>query len=617
MVRFDTAMLYLPAESRSINLQSPPGEILRMFFNRHHVPREQHADAMAGHARRTGMLFIAVVLIPGCILGGLALHTLSKERVLVEKRITTTLSTECTTVAASVRQCFAACRLELDTLYTEQIAADSALAPPVAPLISVPFLLSAKRSIIYPVLSSRTSEADLAFIKYNREFFQDQKTLIQTVRTPVKSTAKTTGPKPSLKAAPAKTASEVTAEYYVFTRFSIDTMESYRFSQCIEGKSSGIIPRVIDDDVLLLYWKRAPANRIAGCMLSENELRRRIAMLLGDEVNDTRTITILDHHRSPMTALPKGDSTAEPFVNIDISDIIPRWSVAAYLPDPRFIIEQSIFNSLVIGILITLLLIALAVGGFLVFRSIDAEMRLARQQTTFVANVSHELKTPLTSIRLFAELMKDGRQKDPEKQRQYLGIMVAETERLTRLINNVLDFSRTYKNSEKKIYTMHRLDMVDLCRTVIDAQRVRLEYGRFTVLFSPAVGTAAVNGDNEALQQALLNLIANSEKYSVDEKRIELSVMVENGSCVIDVSDNGIGINAKHIPYIFDEFYRADMSLSAPVQGTGLGLTITRQIIHDHGGTISYLSKKPYRSTFRITLPLAEENSHETEDTHC
>ena len=149
-------------------------------------------------------------------------------------------------------------------------------------------------------------------------------------------------------------------------------------------------------------------------------------------------------------------------------------------------------------------------------------MLLARQKTTFVANVSHELKTPLTSIRMFAEMLKERRQPDPQKQEKYLDLMVSETERLTRLINNVLDFARMEKGERK--YEKKRLDLALLCEGLVDDQRVRLEPDGFEVSLRNDLGEAFVEGDEEALKQALLNLLSNAEKYGGEAKRIDIEI---------------------------------------------------------------------------------------------
>jgi signal transduction histidine kinase len=228
-------------------------------------------------------------------------------------------------------------------------------------------------------------------------------------------------------------------------------------------------------------------------------------------------------------------------------------------------------------------------------------MNLARQKTTFVANVSHELKTPLTSIRLFAEMLKEGRQPDPARRQKYLNLMVAETERLTRLINNVLDFSKMEKG--KKQYNKADLDAVLLVRDLLESQRVRFEHNGFTIGYSGNTGQAFIDGDEEALKQALLNLLSNAEKYSGERRDIRIDIEETGEAVLILVKDRGPGIPPGDAKKIFKEFYRGDDSLTARVKGSGLGLSIARKIIDDHNGNIQYFSRDGGGSIFQIQLP--------------
>jgi signal transduction histidine kinase len=221
-----------------------------------------------------------------------------------------------------------------------------------------------------------------------------------------------------------------------------------------------------------------------------------------------------------------------------------------------------------------------------------------------VTNVSHELKTPLTSIRMFSEMLKEGRQPDAEKQRTYLGLMVSETERLTRLINNVLDFSKMEKG--KRTYSKMRLDAGLLAEAVVENERIRLEQAGFSVAFANAAGPAVVEADAEALRQALLNLLSNAEKYSLSIKSIDVEIRRTDGSIRIEVKDRGIGIPPAEAGKIFKEFYRLDRSLTARVPGSGLGLTIARRIARDLGGDIECLPRDGGGSVFRIILPEAK-----------
>jgi len=239
-----------------------------------------------------------------------------------------------------------------------------------------------------------------------------------------------------------------------------------------------------------------------------------------------------------------------------------------------------------------------------VLNTLRSEMDLARKKTNFVANVSHELKTPLTSIRMFAEMLRERRQTNRDTQKKYLDIMVSETERLTRLINNVLDFSRMEKG--KKTYDKKIVDAASLCEELLESQRLRLEQNGFKVNFIRTPGPVYMEGDEEAFKQAILNLLSNAEKYSQDKKQIDVEVSRTEDSVFINVKDRGIGIEPEHFQKIFKEFFRADESLSAKVRGSGLGLTISKKIINDLGGDILYHPREGGGSVFQIKLPVKE-----------
>src|SRR4029077_15543174 len=137
------------------------------------------------------------------------------------------------------------------------------------------------------------------------------------------------------------------------------------------------------------------------------------------------------------------------FVATEIGEALPHWEVTAYLLNPAKLGQAAQTIKVTLTLIITLLVLAIALGSWLLVRDINRQIKLARQKSDFVSNVSHELKTPLTSIRMFSELLAEGRVEDPDRQRSYLNIITAETARLTRLINNVLDFSRMERGEKK------------------------------------------------------------------------------------------------------------------------------------------------------------------------
>jgi signal transduction histidine kinase len=342
--------------------------------------------------------------------------------------------------------------------------------------------------------------------------------------------------------------------------------------------------------------------------MNETQLKTRILRVLPDAYSSARILTVLDERGSPLfNPVPQRSlDWRRPFTALEIGELLPHWEVVTYLTDPQALTSQARSTTWIVWMLILLLFISIAAGGTLILRNVSSQVRLAQQKTTFVANVSHELKTPLTSIRLFTELLREKRQPDEARQGQYLDLMISETERLTRLINNVLDFSRMAEG--KKQYTMKIVDAISLCREMVEKQRIHLELNGFSLTFTAELQSVMVKADEEALRQVLINLLSNAEKYSPEKKEIEVEIEIgrERGLVFIRVKDRGIGIPASESERIFKEFYRVDDSLTSRVKGTGLGLTIARRIVRDHGGDLAYLPREKGGSIFQIQLPIAE-----------
>jgi signal transduction histidine kinase len=179
--------------------------------------------------------------------------------------------------------------------------------------------------------------------------------------------------------------------------------------------------------------------------------------------------------------------------------------------------------------------------------------------------------------------------------------MVSETDRLTRLINNVLDFSKMEKG--KRDYKIKRLDAAFLVEDMVESQRIRLEHNGFSVNCNNDMGQMWIDGDEEALKQAVLNLLSNAEKYSPADRSIDVEVTGTEDRVLINIKDRGIGISPAEAKKIFREFYRADESLTSKVRGSGLGLTISQRIIQDHGGDIRYIPREGGGSIFQLSLP--------------
>jgi signal transduction histidine kinase len=267
-------------------------------------------------------------------------------------------------------------------------------------------------------------------------------------------------------------------------------------------------------------------------------------------------------------------------------------------------IEQDV-NRWKIWTLCLIGFIDLMLGGglVLVYSNVRREMHLSRIKSDFVANVSHELKTPLALIRLFAETLELGRVPSDDKARQYYRVINKESQRLTQLINNILDFSRI--EAGRKEYRFTPADLGRIVNDVVDAYRFQIEQQGFTLEVRIAEDLPEVMADKEALGQALLNLVNNSIKYARDEKYIRLEVRHEAGRVLISVTDHGIGVAKGEQRKIFEKFYRAEDSLVHETKGSGLGLPLVRHIMEAHGGSVEVESSPGKGSTFTLVVPIA------------
>lgn len=280
---------------------------------------------------------------------------------------------------------------------------------------------------------------------------------------------------------------------------------------------------------------------------------------------------------------------------------LPHWQVAAYTEQSG---DQSRGFLLIGTLLIGTFILAILLGGSLLLWQAYRNQCDAAQKTSFVSNVSHELKTPLTTIRLYAELLGEGKITDADKQSRYLRTIIKESQRLTRLVSNVLDFSRLEQG--RCNYQKQRLNFNLLLQGLSEQLQPRLAEAGMDLELNLPDPPLELYSDHDALEQIVLNLIDNGIKYAAAGKRLQLELKRHKRDVKLRVRDWGPGIPSGQRQKIFTKFHRIDNSLTTKQQGSGLGLSIARQLAQGLGGSLEYSPVSGDGCCIELTLPETE-----------
>ena len=318
----------------------------------------------------------------------------------------------------------------------------------------------------------------------------------------------------------------------------------------------------------------------------------------------------IDDHDSVLALAIIDESNNEVFTNrtdkgdyeikMSFAPAFPQWKLA--LGYKNTTIEQLAKDNFTKNLLLTLLLLSILILGIiLTLRATSREMKLAEAKSTFVSNVSHELKTPLALIRLFAETLELGRVKNAEKAHEYHRIINNESRRLTQLINNILDFSKI--EAGRKEYQFVESDVAEVVEDVLKSYEYQITSAGFELTPDIAADLPPVAIDRDAISQALLNLVNNAVKYSDDIKKISVRLRRRDGFVAIEVADHGIGIPRSEQEKIFEKFYRVSTGLVHDTKGSGLGLALVKHIVEAHKGKIQLESAPGRGSRFTILIP--------------
>lgn len=259
--------------------------------------------------------------------------------------------------------------------------------------------------------------------------------------------------------------------------------------------------------------------------------------------------------------------------------------------------ERAMNNLVLIGILLLVLIAAV----WFVYRSVKKELEFAQAKSDFVSNVSHELRTPLALISMFAETLEMDRVKTEEKKKEYYSIISHESNRLGRIVNSILNFSKMEAGKRKFVFAEEDLNEVII--QVYQNYSYHLYNKGFEFEYEPGIDIPKITIDREAVSEAIVNLIDNAIKYSSETKFIKMIIGNENENVFIEIMDKGIGIAEEDQKKVFDKFYRVSSGLVHTTKGTGLGLSLVHQIMDAHKGKIILKSKEGEGSSFKLLFP--------------
>jgi len=325
---------------------------------------------------------------------------------------------------------------------------------------------------------------------------------------------------------------------------------------------------------------------------------------LKEEQGDKNQCAIMVHPKGEQIPLAAsvGWDGGVPEVERNMEAVFPGMTLAIKLRGTTLeAIGQHFVRTSFLGL--GALSLILAGGIVLTYRNVSKEVALARLKSDFVSNVSHELRTPLSLIRLYAETLEMGRLNSPEKYQEYYCIIRKESERLSALINNILDFSRI--EAGRKEYDFRETDLRELVHNTLESYRYQIEQHGFD--YEEKIDEVPrLRVDREAMARSLLNLVNNALKYSQDRKYIGVKLYRENGLVKLEVSDHGIGIPHQEQRKIFEKFYRVGDPLVHNTKGSGLGLSLVRHIVRAHGGEVLVDSAPGQGSKFTISLPVKQ-----------
>lgn len=327
-----------------------------------------------------------------------------------------------------------------------------------------------------------------------------------------------------------------------------------------------------------------------------------LPQVIEDITKDTGLDFKIVDERDQNIASGKENLTPEESLTLSFRVFPLPWKLLVSHPEIKVLEKAARREIFFYGALLTVIVALMLFGAVLIVRDISRESETTRLKTEFVNNISHELKTPLTLIRLYGETLQRKENLTNEEKKDCYVIITKESERLSHLINNVLDFSRIEMG--RKEFDFKIGNFADVIEDTLESYRYHLEKKGFAIHKEIALDLPEMNFDGEAIASVLINLLSNAMKFSLKDKEVTVKLFRDNGIAVLQVADKGIGISPGEVSKIFQRFYQSENKTASETRGSGLGLTLVKHITEAHGGTIEVESEVGKGSRFTVRIPL-------------
>jgi signal transduction histidine kinase len=346
---------------------------------------------------------------------------------------------------------------------------------------------------------------------------------------------------------------------------------------------------MIDGRLHAIGWvQSATAGEVRGLELQMAAFLGRLGGAMPVEVGLGEGVALRDAQGRVVHQRGVVPGAGAPVIRLPVAaGILPGWEVVGFLPPTSATVGATASAAFLwVGVmLVGIFVAAIVAGGSLLLWQARRSTAEAAQKTSFVANVSHEFKTPLTTIRLYAELLEQGRVRDASQGGEYLRTIGRETQRLARLVNNALDFSRLEQGRKK--YARESIELGTELARLLDTHEPRVAEAGLKLRRELPAKPLIIRSDRDALEQIVINLLDNACKYAASGGEITVAVQARaSGGVELRVADRGPGVPVEHRERIFEKFHRVDDALTAEKTGAGLGLSIARQLARGLGGDL-------------------------------